>query len=134
MKREKATDKTVVPPKTAVPIVPNIKIREINTNTIRCPPSILANRQINQCNRFCKHPEYLDNGTKEPDISSTSQPPAKTNPFQICFVPKRFTAKNVQTANTRVIEIFPDKLAPPGNITIIPKILIQSIKKKSVSR
>ena len=64
MKREKATDKTVVPPKTAVPIVPNIKIREINTNTIRCPPSILANRRIINATGFVNTPNISITGIK----------------------------------------------------------------------
>ena len=54
--------------------------------------------------------------------------------FQYVLVPKILTARNVQTARTIVMAMFPVTFAPPGKIGIYPMRLFMKIKKNAVSR
>ena len=62
MKSEKNTDIIVVPVRTAAPIEPKINISEMSTNTIRCPPNILAKRRIIRATGFVSAPKISITG------------------------------------------------------------------------
>ena len=54
--------------------------------------------------------------------------------FQYPLRPEKLTTTKVHTANTKVTDIFPARLAPPGKITIKPIKFIKRIKKNKVSK
>ena len=129
------TENTDTAPPTAVPNVDeNTNIKPISTNTITCPANIFAKRRMHNANGFVKIPINSINGMIGIGTFNQAGTSGQNISFQYSLVPNIFVNKNVITANTNVIAIFPVKLAPPGNIGMIPNKLFKNIKKNSVSK
>ena len=128
------TEATVSVPFKAGPILADMNIKQVSTSIAMCPASILAKRRIIRANGFVKIPKNSMNGIMGTGTFNHQGTSGQKISFQYALVPKILTARNVQTASTIVIAIFPVTFAPPGNIGINPIRLFMKIKKKAVSR
>ena len=114
--------------------VVNINIKPINDNTVTCPANILAKRRIHKANGFIKAPKTSMNGMSGIGHFNQVGTSGHNISFQYSFVPKMLVKRKVIKAKTNVIAILPVKLAPPGNIGIIPNTLLRNIKKNAVNK
>ena len=123
-----------VPPTIGPSVEENTNIKPISTNTITCPANILAKRRIHNANVFVNIPIISINGIIGIGTFNHAGTSGQNISFQYSLVPKILVRKNVISANTNVIAIFPVKFAPPGNIGIIPNKLFRNIKKNAVNK
>ena len=118
----------------AGPILADMNIKQVSTSIAMCPASILAKRRIIRANGFVKIPKNSMNGIMGTGTFNHQGTSGQKMSFQYVLVPKILTARNVQTARTIVMAIFPVTFAPPGKIGINPMRLFMKIKKNAVSR
>ena len=124
----------VATPIAICPITLKRNINEIKTNTIKCPPSILANRRTIKAMGFVKIPNSSIRGNSGIGHFNPIGTSGQNISFHYSFVPETLITIKVHKAKTIVMDMLPVTFAPPGNTEINPTMLEINIKKKSVSK
>lgn len=81
---------------------------------IKCPPSILANNRIIKAIGLVNTPKISMTGIIGTGHFNQVGTSGQKISFQYPLRPEKLTTTKVHTANTKVTDIFPARLAPPG--------------------